>query len=73
MTGVYYLFDGAAVLYVGQSLDVEKRVRQHHADKQIDFSGYFVDSCEPAKLNELEAKAIEEFKPKYNVRANLQP
>jgi len=71
MIGVYYLWDGASVVYVGASRNVERRIRQH-ASRDLDFSGYFVDTCELEKLNELEARAIAEFRPKFNVNANLQ-
>ena len=64
MCGVYYLFDGAAVLYVGASIDVDRRIGEHKS--KIDFAGYFVDECKPEQLNELEAKAIQEFKPPFN-------
>jgi len=64
MIGVYYLWDGAQVLYIGASINVERRLRQHR--RNIDFSGYFVDKCEESELRDREATAIREFKPKLN-------
>ncbi len=43
-TGVYYLTDGLDVLYVGKSVNVERRIRSHAS--RIDFSQVFVDRCE---------------------------
>lgn len=64
MCGVYYLWDGAEVLYIGSSRNVEKRISQHRS--RLDFAGYFVDECHTSELREREAKAIAEFNPKYN-------
>ena len=61
--GVYYLWDGAAVLYVGSSVWVEKRVAYHRRNGVIDFCGYFVDECKEEELKAREAAAIAEFKP----------
>jgi hypothetical protein len=67
--GVYYLWDGAAVLYVGASSHVEKRIRQHVNQSDIDFCGYFCDPCAPEELRERELAAIAEFSPPYNVQS----
>ena len=72
MTGIYYLWDGASVIYVGKALNVRKRIAQHRSTR-LDFAGYFVDECEPSELNAREATAIEEFKPLLNCNANAQP
>jgi excinuclease UvrABC nuclease subunit len=71
MIGVYYLWDGATVLYVGQSICVEKRIGQHL--NTLDFAGYFVDECPAEELNAREAAAIAEFDPPYNHKTNCQP
>ena len=65
MCGVYYLTDGLTVLYVGASVNVEARVRQH-SQSDIDFSQVFVDQCTPDQLRDLECAAIREFKPPFN-------
>jgi excinuclease UvrABC nuclease subunit len=68
--GIYYLWDGAEVLYVGKSINVQKRIARHRSAR-LDFSGYFVDTCAPLELDRREAQAIAEFSPKHNVNANL--
>ena len=70
MIGVYYLWDGAEVLYIGASTDVQKRV-EAHARSDLDFAGYFCDECKPEELAEREQSAIAEFRPKYNVCCEL--
>ena len=70
MIGVYYLWDGAEVIYVGSSRNVERRIARHKATG-LDFSGYFVDKRPRSRLREFEAKAIAEFKPKLNASSVL--
>jgi len=69
-SGVYYLWDGARVIYVGSSVNVEKRIRAHR--RNIDFAGYFCDPCEPSELPNKEAEAIKEFRPLLNINAIAQ-
>ena len=70
MCGVYYLWDGAEVIYIGSSRNVERRISQHRATG-LDFCAYFVDKRPRARLREYEANAIAEFSPKLNVTSVL--
>lgn len=63
-SGIYFLFDGDEIVYVGQSKNVWKRLAQHSKDKL--FNGYTVLSCDPASLDDIEKHYIKEFSPKYN-------
>jgi hypothetical protein len=65
LCGIYYLWDGAAVLYVGKATDVERALRWRKWSG-IDFCGYFVDECAPEELHDRELAAIKEFRPPYN-------
>jgi predicted GIY-YIG superfamily endonuclease len=69
-TGIYYLWDGERVIYVGSSVNVEKRIRAHC--QNIDFAGYFCDPCAPSELLTREAEAIKQFRPLLNVCAVLR-
>jgi hypothetical protein len=51
MTGVYYLWDGADVIYIGSSVNVKWRISYHRA-RGLDFAGYFVKSV---RLNSLQS------------------
>lgn len=62
--GVYLLFDGCEVVYVGQSKNITKRLLQHTSDKI--FDGYAVLKCDAEWLNDVEKHYIREFSPKYN-------
>jgi hypothetical protein len=64
--GVYYLSDGADILYIGSSRDVDRRVKEHRRAMDMDFAGYFYDEHPPEKLREEKQKAIDEFRPAYN-------
>jgi excinuclease UvrABC nuclease subunit len=64
--GVYYLWDGECVLYVGASRDVERRLSQH-AHNDVPFIQAFYDECAERELLDREAAAIREFRPKLNV------
>ncbi len=68
--GVYYLTDGLDVLYVGKSVNVERRIRSHAS--RIDFSQVFVDRCEVSQLNALEAEMIARYDPPFNHVTNCQ-
>jgi hypothetical protein len=65
--GIYFLFDGEDLVYVGQSNNVLSRV-QTHAAKSVQFDRYAVVECQLNELNELEGKYITQYKPKLNKR-----
>lgn len=63
-SGVYFLVDAGAVVYVGQSVNVFVRVGAHHRDKIFDSVAYI--GCEVALLDVYESLYIHQFQPKYN-------
>ena len=62
--GIYFLFDGPTLVYIGQSENIFKRVPIHLETKKFDSWNYieFVEE----DLNILEAEFILKYKPKYN-------
>lgn len=62
--GVYFLFDGENLVYVGQSACPECRVRSHRRSKTFDRA--FVLRCPKSELDSTEAYFIGLFSPKYN-------
>ena len=70
--GVYFLFDGDECVYVGKSLQVHTRVREHRANNasKKEFDTYAFIPCKAAKLDELEAHYIAMMKPKFNESLN---
>ena len=64
-SGIYLLFDGAVVVYVGKSADAETRVRTHFSSGKV-FDSYSIIPCAPEDTDEMEIKYILEYLPKYN-------
>jgi predicted GIY-YIG superfamily endonuclease len=70
-SGIYYLVDydeecRVKVMYVGRTLDLARRIREHQWRQEIAFSDVFFDECKEEELFEREAEAIKEFKPILN-------
>lgn len=61
--GVYILYDGDQIVYVGKSSDVHKRITQH-TDKT--YTCYRVIECDEEVNGMLERMLIEFFLPRYN-------
>jgi len=59
--GVYFLIDRSKVVYVGQSVNVFSRMREHSKSKQ--FSSYAYISCSKEDLNVLESLYIHVLRP----------
>ena len=64
-SGVYFLVAGNEVVYVGQSVDVGSRVRQHVGAKEFDCWAYI--PCDKRTLDALESLYIHVLRPQYNV------
>ena len=62
--GIYFLFDGSNLVYIGQSENIFKRVPIHLETKKFDNWNYieFVED----DLDILEAEFILKYQPKYN-------
>jgi len=67
VSGVYFLFDGDDLVYIGQSVNVHKRVSSHIGSQK--FTRYAFLPCHPIKLLEEEARMVRILKPKNNVFA----
>lgn len=70
IVGVYFLIHNEEVVYVGQSHDIIARVRAHRNDyrKRKLFDSVRYIECESERLDAMEYRCIELFKPKYNQR-----
>lgn len=67
--GVYMLYDENNVLYVGQSENVEIRIRSH---TNISFAGVLVAYTEPHNLLAVEAMAIGLLRPIFNHKTSAR-
>jgi hypothetical protein len=63
VVGIYFLVKGTKVVYVGQSLNVHRRISDHR-DK--DFDRYAVIQCPSAMLDKLESLYIHTLRPILN-------
>lgn len=71
ITGIYLLFDGEEVVYVGQSVDVHSRALAHK--NRFAFDSYTFLRCEADCLNLLEATLVLAFNPKENHKLPANP
>lgn len=63
MTGIYFLLDkNKKVIYIGQTIDFEKRIKTHH----ITFHSFRVIQCDKIMLRKYESRWIHKFLPKEN-------
>lgn len=66
MVGIYFLIVGRKVVYVGQSKDIQHRIRTHiTAGKR--FDAYHYVQCHVDDLDRFESSYIALFKPRWNV------
>ena len=73
-TGVYFLFEADECVYVGQSINVHSRVRDHHRDRLLrkTFDTYSWVPCVQEDLNSLELFYIRALLPKLNVVGKIR-
>jgi hypothetical protein len=66
--GVYFLFDGAEMVYIGSSSHCEMRVREHARIGRKQFDAYSVMRVEGDRKTreQVESGLIALFVPKYN-------
>lgn len=66
-SGIYFLLAEGEVVYVGQSVDMRRRVADHIGDGLKVFDAVSFVPCHPDKLISVEAKFIRRYAPKYNL------
>lgn len=62
---VYCLYENEEVVYVGQTVNLQLRVKNHKSDGKT-FSRYSCIPCKPSEMSDLEATLIVKHNPKYN-------
>lgn len=68
--GVYFLFQGDEIVYVGKSTDIVGRIKNHIQSKDKLFDGWDLRVFPVEKIGQAEAKYIRRLKPKYNRQGN---
>lgn len=64
--GIYFLFDGEDIVYVGQSTEVELRIQKHRKEGRKKFDSWNFIECPATWLDDMETDCIIHFDPKYN-------
>jgi len=70
--GVYILFMGNVVVYVGESINPYARVCSHIKSEKK-FDGFKVIYCKESRRRYWEKKLIEGYLPKYNKTHKIRP
>lgn len=69
IVGIYFLYQDDDIVYVGQSQNIGQRVYTHLAKDEKVFNYYAVYECpklSQQEMDNLEARIILEFDPRYN-------
>lgn len=67
ISGVYFLFHGNQLVYVGQSVDVISRVHNHRVENIKKFTNFAHFECNRKMMDEIEKFYIYKFQPRYNI------
>jgi hypothetical protein len=70
--GIYFLFLGRELQYVGQSKSLMSRIGQHMYEERIAFDSVSWLSCDVGELNRLESAHIRILRPAMNQRGHEQ-
>lgn len=65
-SGVYKLLHKHEIVYVGQSVDIGKRIRTHVNEKIIDFDRFSIIECSEEEMMSIETVLINKYNPVYN-------
>lgn len=60
--GLYFLFHKRNLMYVGQSIDIDRRITEHKKAGKL-FDAFAVQECTVDELDLLESLYIHSFKP----------
>lgn len=73
ISGVYFLFRGDEIVYIGQSYDVYSRVIDHKSDPSKHFDKWAYIEVDETERLEIERRYIEMFQPQYNQTHRIYP
>lgn len=66
ISGIYFLHLASEIVYVGQAVDVRRRIGDHISEATKRFDAVSMTPCSVAQLNEQERYYIEQLLPRYN-------
>lgn len=65
--GIYFLWKGSEIVYVGKSTDCHFRAIRHAKEGEKHFDSYTILECKPEKLDHLENYYVLTYTPQYNI------
>lgn len=66
ISGIYLLIKRNQIIYIGQTVNIDDRIRSHCGEYGIDFDYYLLFTCERNELRKYECLFIERFFPRLN-------
>ncbi len=67
--GIYFLYRGKELVYIGSSLSIIKRINEHFKQKKKEFDSYkFLELNGTIDLIGAESRFIYKYKPIYNIQ-----
>lgn len=66
VSGIYFLHLDGEVVYVGQAVDMRRRIGQHLGDASKRFDAVSFVQCDVQRLDTLERHYIHKLSPRYN-------
>ena len=73
ISGVYFLFHGSTLMYIGKSLHVHERIAKHMRDRVFGFDAYTIVAAPKSQIGDLEARYIRALSPTFNKMMNDGP
>lgn len=70
---IYFLLEGETIVYVGQTVNLKSRLKEHSKNKTFDRVEYFFTSKTKPETDLLEAVLILKHLPKYNKSLPVAP
>ena len=67
---IYVLYQGAEVVYVGQSSNVFSRLATHKKEAKKEFDSFRILYCRHNRMTYWERRLIKKYEPKYNISQN---
>ena len=65
-SGIYFLYDNDELVYIGETIQVLRRLQDHIYENKKNFSKAFFIKINKEKTLKIETELIRFFKPKYN-------
>lgn len=71
--GIYFLCKGKKIQYIGQAVNVGRRIIDHINDGIKEFDNVYFITCHTKQLSEVEKAFIRYFQPPYNKTSLIKP